>query len=443
MKIIISNSAIKSIKICSLLVGSLFLQEAYASPLVACYGYMMHSCPEPVDKIIPDPQRRFSWSQSEKVVGSKNMYHLFAGDVFLSSENNIQKLPVGQSVSNVEYKLDGKKLGISDYLKNQNITGLLVIKNGKIVLEHYGDSVNETTLWASRSVAKSIVSVLIGVAIKDHAIESVDTLITKYIPELESTAWEGVTLHQLMQHTSGIQWSEDLSDPNSDVSKMILCETAKDPYSCILSLVSGLARNPGVKPGERWSINTGGAWLVGLVLERATGMTIAKYLEKKVWQPAGMERDGVWYALKPGKVDMGGYGFNATLRDWGRFGLLVANNGVLSNGEHVLPGDWIKRSTDWTKADGSVKPWAPKGQHGYQWWYMGFAPGDEASYAPTSSFNSDESFWAYGIFGQAIAINQKENLIMVQWSTWGHAEGPDVLYSEQGVFFNSLIQALH
>jgi CubicO group peptidase (beta-lactamase class C family) len=110
----------------------------------------------------------------------------------------------------------------------------------------------------------------------------------------------------------------------------------------VLQLVRSLRRMPRVKPGDVWSYNTGGAWLAGRLLEQATGMTIARYLETRVWSRFAMESDGVWEALVKGQIDIGGHGFNATLRDRGRFGLFVADGGKLPSGDSLLPSDWLK-----------------------------------------------------------------------------------------------------
>jgi CubicO group peptidase (beta-lactamase class C family) len=211
-------------------------------------------------------------------------------------------------------------------------------------------------------------------------------------------------------------------------------------YDCVLHLIKSVKRKPGVNPGDVWSYNTGGAWLVGLLLERATGMNIAQYLERKIWSRYAMEREGVWEALVKNKVDMGGHGFNATLRDWGRFGQFVLDGGKLASGEQLLAEDWLQRSTQWTKAEGSVTDFAPHGQFGYQWWFNGLPPDIDAE--PNVTTSSDQTFWAFGIFGQFIAINPVEQLVVVQWSTWAQAETPDLLYEEQALMVNAVSNAL-
>ena len=401
----------------------------------------LQTCPQPFDKVLPAAKDMLTWDQATRVVGFRNTYRLYGGDVFATHGAKPYPLPeADHKLADVRYTLDGKPQGLADYLHNQSVTGLLVLKDGKVAYEHYAQGNTAQTLWTSRSVAKSVVSVLVGVAIKEGKIKSVDDKITQYVPELKGSAWADVTLHQLMQHTSGVVWDENYASKDSDFSHMTQCEAKPDPYQCVLNLVRSVKRKPGVKPGEVWSYNTGGAWLVGRVLENATGQTIAQYLEKQVWRRYAMQQDGVWHALVPGKVDMGGHGFNATLRDWGRFGQFVLSGGQLPGGEKLLPDDWIARSTHWTQAKGSVTAAAPNGQYGYQWWYN--APAPDAKAEPKKTAHSDQTFWALGIFGQTIAINPAEHLVVVQWSTWKNAETPSSLYDEQAVFVNAVAQAL-
>jgi CubicO group peptidase (beta-lactamase class C family) len=259
------------------------------------------------------------------------------------------------------------------------------------------------------------------------------------LPELKGSAWENVTLRDLLQHTSGVIWNENYADPTSEFAHLTLCEASPSAYQCVWQLISTLKRQPDISPGEVWSYNTGGAWLVGRVLERATGMTIADYLETRLWSRFAMESDGVWEALVKGQVDMGGHGFNATLRDWGRFALFVAGGGKLSSGQELLPKEWIAQSVTWSTAKGSVTPATPNGQYGYQWWFNGVDPARADT--DNAMQTAQHTFWAEGIYGQAIAINPSENLVMVQWSTWKEADTPPSLYDEQALFFNAVAHA--
>lgn len=379
-----------------------------------------------------------TWTPQQRIVGFRNTYRQYPQDAFHADPGHVLPLPAYKAVPKPRYIMNGRACGLEDYIGHQNVTGLLVLKDGQIVIERYTHGNTQSTLWTSRSVAKSIVSVLVGIAVHEGFIRSVDDQVTQYLPELEGTAWEGVSLRNLLQHTSGVRWNENYADTNSDFAQLNRCEAQQGAFDCVLQLVRSVQRQPGVSPGELWSYNTGGAWLVGRVLERATRMTVARYLESRLWRRVGMEADGIWEALVPGRVDMGGHGFNATLRDWGRFGWFVASGGRLPGGQALLPSDWMRQSTNWTRARGSVTPTTPEGQYGYQWWHLGAPQGSTDGVKVTAA----QTIWALGIYGQALAINPTSGVVMVQWSAHRDADGPDSLYDEQLVFFSAVEQAL-
>lgn len=348
-----------------------------ADQIAECGAAGLKVCPQPFDKTLFDPHAMLTWDQDNGVVGFRNTYRLYEGDVFSSKNAKPYPLPpASQALPAIHYSMNGTTYNLDNYLANQSVTGLLILKDGKIAYEYYGKGNTANTLWTSRSVAKSVVSVLVGVAIKEGKIKSVDDKITQYLPGAQGhRLGSGVTLHQLMQHTSGVVWDENYASPDSDFSDMTQCEAKPAPYDCVLNLVKSVKRKPGIKPGEVWSYNTGGAWLVGRVLENATGMTIAKYLERRVWSRYGMQQDGVWHALVKDKVDMGGHGFNASLRDWGRFGQFVLSGGQLPTGEKTpsrTTGSHVRRIGRPPKV--RLQRRAPNGQYGYQWWYSAPAP---------------------------------------------------------------------
>jgi CubicO group peptidase (beta-lactamase class C family) len=411
------------------------------SDLAQCESVGLSACPQPFDVVLPPAETMLSWDQRSRVIGFRNTYRLYQGDVFRTLGGKTYPLPAAsRALPAVHYRMEGRTYRLADYLRRQDVTGLLILKDQRVVYEHYGSGNTDKTLWTSRSVAKSIVSILVGMAIKEGLIGSVTDPITRYLPELKGSAWDGVSVRDLLQHTSGVAWNEHYADPNSDFARLTRCEASPEAYQCVLQLVGTLKRMPGVRPGEVWSYNTGGAWLLGRVLEKATGMTIAHYLETRLWSRYAMQSDGVWEALVKGRVDFGGHGFNATLRDWGRFGLFVAGGGKLSDGEELLPSDWIAQSVTWSKAKGSVTPETPDGQFGYQWWFGGVDPSRRDSDDVTRT--AKQSFWAEGIYGQTIAIDRAEKLVMVQWSTWKEAETPTSLYDEQALFFEAVAREL-
>lgn len=390
----------------------------FAADPTTCGRVALATCPTPFDKTLPDTKNMLTWSQADRVIGFRNDYRNYRGDVFHHGEARpLARAP--KQLGEVSYSVNGETWTLKDYLKRQDVAGMLVLKDGKVAYKYLGDGNTDSTLWTSRSVGKSVVSTLIGVALKEGKIHSLDDDITRYEPDLKGTAWEGTSVRQLMQHTSGVAWNESYTDPKSDFSVLTQCEANPGAYDCVRRLVSGLKR---VHPaGESWSYSSGGAWLLGDILERATGMPIAAYLEQSIWKPYGMANDGVWHAYQPGKHDVGAHGFNATLEDWGRFGEFILNEGRLPDGKQVLPQGWVDDASAWNQAAKSVSAAHPDGTYGYQWWNNA-VPANATNVTPSVEQSLKGSLWALGIYGQMIMVNRAENLVIVQWSTWPVAE---------------------
>ncbi|MUL46462.1 serine hydrolase [Mycobacterium sp. CBMA293] len=391
------------------------------------------TAPSPHDERLPDPKDMLTWSQAERVIGFRNNYRMYAGSVFRSGTPRPLQV-AATPLTDVTYRFDGQTYHLADYLEHQDATGLLVLKDGQVVCEYLGNGNTAETLWTSRSVAKSVVSTLVGVAAHEGAIASLDDPLTRYDSTLAGTAWDGVSVRQLMQHTSGVQWNEDYTDPGSEFSAMTRYEAGAEVYPAVSNLVRNLKRGNGIEPGQVWSYNSGGAWLLGDLLEKAVGMPLSRYLEQKIWIPCGMAADGVWHSYEG--HDTGAHGFNATLGDWGRFGLFVLNDGILPGGEKILPHGWVGDASDWSAV--SASPEHRSGAYGYQWWNNELPVDSEMPSAGDS-----ECLWALGIFGQMLAINRSENIVMVQWSTWPMAEPSfSAQPAEAAVMFEAFTTAL-
>lgn len=416
-----------------------FMTPAFAEQPQDCGGIELSTCPTPLDKTLPDTKDMLNWDQAARVIGFRNDYRNYAGDVFRHGKAT-RFVQAEKQLQDPTYSVNGKTYTLQDYLKRENVTGMLVLKNGKIAYKYLGEGNTDHTLWTSRSVGKSVVSTLVGIAIKEGKIKSLNDLITDYEPDLKGTAWEGVTLRQLIQHTSGVAWNEDYTNPESDFAHLTQCEAQPGTYDCVRKIITGLKRaHPA---GESWSYSSGGAWLLGDVLEKATGMPLAKYLEKTLWQPYGMAQDGVWHSYQQGKHDVGAHGFNATLEDWGRFGEFVMSGGQLPDGKTILPVHWLEQATDWNKAKNSVLAAHPEGMYGYQWWNNA-VPANAKNVTPAPSESLKGSMWALGIYGQVIMVNRAENLVIVQWSTWPQAE-PDFSAQplEASLMYSAIAQQL-
>jgi len=267
---------------------------------------------------------------------------------------------------------------VDQYLVQQSVAGLLVIKNGSIVYERYRLGNDRHSRWISYSVTKSVTSMLVGAAIKDGYIKSVSEPVTDYLPRLKGTAYDKTSIRDILQMASGVQWDETYADPNADINQV-----AWDT----LSVYEYLAAKPVAgQPGVTFNYNTAETNLVGTLLRSAVGNNLATYLEEKIWRPFGMEADASWNLSEPGGGEFGGCCLNATLRDYGRLGLFALNGGRLSKGEHVLPESWMREST--TPSRGLPR-------YGYLWW-----------------LGKNGVFEASGIFGQGISVNPDENLVI-------------------------------
>lgn len=159
----------------------------------ACTGTELSVCPAPFDAPLPDPHNMLTWSQTDRVIGFRNDYRNYAGDVFHHG-NAVPLQAAAKRLTDASYRVNGQTWNLQDYLRRQNVSGMLVLKNGKVAWKYLAEGNTDTTLWTSRSVGKSVVATLVGVAIKQGKIHSLDDLITQYEPDLKGTAWDGVTL---------------------------------------------------------------------------------------------------------------------------------------------------------------------------------------------------------------------------------------------------------
>lgn len=300
----------------------------------------------------------------------------------------VQTLPYDlQDFSDLRYEVDGRSYSLADYKVINDVAGLLVIKDGVIKYEDYGLGNDEDSLWVSFSMSKSVTSMLLGAAIRDGYIRSIDDRVADYLPLLRNSAYEEASIRGVLQMASGVAWDEDYEDPDSDVLSY--------PAMHVPEMLTFLGNKPRVaEPGTVFNYNTGETDLVGALVRAAIGNNLSAYLEHKIWQPFGMEDDAWWATHGPGG-ERGGCCINATLRDYGRIGLFALKDGVLPDGTRVLPEGWMEASTT---------PSPAYEGYGYLWWLTG-----------------NSSYDARGIFGQGIHINPKENLVIVVLSAWEQA----------------------
>ena len=306
------------------------------------------------------------------------------------------------------------KLGqdVDAYMKAQRNAGLIIIQDGKIRLEKYALDYSKEGRWTSFSVAKSLTSTMVGAAVRDGYIKSLDDKVTVYIPEMKGSAYDDVTITQLLTMTSGIKWNEDYEDPKSDVA--LFNEHQAEPGVDVTA--SYMRKLPREAPaGSKWVYKTGETNLIGVLVSKATGKKLSDYLSEKVWVPFGMRQDASWLLGSSGH-EISGCCIQASTRDMARFGQFILGGGVIG-GKAILPDGWIAKAT--TKQADIGNP--GKG-YGYQWWTY-----DDGTYA------------AQGIFGQGIFIDPKRKLVIATNGNWPKAT--DNAIGEQREAFYKSVQA--
>lgn len=291
-------------------------------------------------------------------------------------------------------------IDVSDFMEGQRAAGVLVIQDGKVRLERYGLGFTAEGHWDSFSVTKSVVSTLFGAAIRDGRIAGLDEPVTLHVPEMAGGAYDGVTLRQVLTMTSGVDWNEDYADPDSDVARLFVVEP-EPGLDATVSYMRRLGR--AAEPGVQWRYNTGETNLAGVILARAVGRSLSDYLGATLWSvEGGMEHPAFWMLDGQGR-EAGGCCLSASLRDWGRVGLLALEAGALPGGERITPVGWFAEATR-----NQVAFDTPDRGYGYLWWT---GPGDR--------------FDARGIFGQAIHVDPERRLVVVILSAWPAAGGAE------------------
>ena len=330
------------------------------------------------------------WDTEERRVGFRSIPEIFPTRRVASGERVYELSDRPTDLSGITYLVDGERFLLSDFLDMEGTISAIVIQNDDVLLETYRQGATRDDTWISFSVTKSITSMLIGAAIADGYIGSVDEPVAHYLPRLRGTGYEDATIRDVLHMASGIEWNEDYADPRSDVA---LAGGANG-----IELVRYLAKLPNAaEPGTRFNYNTGETNLVGEILRSAIGNNASTYLEHRVWKPFGMESDAFWVLSTDGGTELGGCCLSMTLRDYARVGIFAMKDGVLPDGTRVLPEGWMQAST--TPSRGYEG-------YGYLWWLFG-----------------EGTFAAQGIFGQLIFVDPESNLVIAMHSSAPAASG--------------------
>lgn len=283
----------------------------------------------------------------------------------------------------------------AEFMKDIDVTGFIVIKNDTLVFENYfrgNTSSSHTIAW---SMSKSFVSALVGIAVKEGKIRSLNDVAGKYVPQLKGTAYENVTLKNLLQMSSGVRWNEDYSDFNSDINR----------FGRVLALGLSFEKflmklDEDKAQGTYNRYNSSDTQVLGMVLTSATGYSISEYLELKIWKPLGMEGKA-WWLVDDHGIEFAAAGLSASLRDYARFGELYLHKGTWNNLE-LVPASWVKQShtpdaIHLLPGENDLSDFDLG--YGFQWWIL---DGNEGEYT------------ALGVYNQFIYINPTHNVVIVQ-----------------------------
>ena len=334
------------------------------------------------------------WSQEQKEANFPRMDSVFPARR-VPRGKQVRLLPAGAPLA--AFAPGGERRAMLDeHIVAHKVAGILVLHDGAVRLERHALGHSATGRWTSFSVAKSLTSTLVGAAIKDGYIGGLDDPIVKYVRELRGTAYDGVTVRQLLTMTSGVAFNEDYADPNSDIARLYR-EPPDAGVNATVSYVRKLARE--AEPGVKWRYKTPETNLIGVLVMAATRKRLSDYLAEKIWQPYGMEGDATWSIDHVGD-EQGGCCLQARLRDYGRIGQFVLEGGKIG-GRSIVPDGWFEAATR-KQADIGV----PGSGYGYQWWT-----------------SDDGTFQARGIFGQLIHLDPVRKLVVVMASAWPVATG--------------------
>lgn len=369
---------------------------------------------------VPNAVQLLRWHMNDAEINAlafRNMDTLFTTRPVPRS-GNVWRLERADHALDFTYSFGGQTYTPEQFLDRTYTDALLVMKDGRIVYENYRNNSDERTRFMGWSMTKSLVSILVGVALNEGKIASLDDPIDQYLPELEGGGYEGVTIRQILQMRSGVDYEERYDFQNPGVAASNHINALVKNVTRFVDPARTIPRAN--EPGAQFQYKTIDTAVLGWLLERVTGGPVAAYMAEHLWEPLGAERDG--FFIMDGQPGVGreftGAGFNATLRDYARVGLMMLNGGQ-GNGQQIVPAEWVSLSTDPIEFAQA----GDRSGYGMQWWTFGdsaysaiglqgqyiyvdpqtrtvvvklshFPPGDEAPSAETAAFLAAASAWA-------------------------------------------------
>ncbi len=343
----------------------------------------------------------------EQVELSRHIDRLFPTRTVKAASSPHQFGQRDASLENFSLTHEGVTYDIYDFMALNRVSGLMAVHDNDVVFEQYALGNTASTPWMSMSIAKSISSTLIGAALKDGHIESLDDAVSTYVPELVGSVYDDVSVEQILLMASGVAWDETYADPNSERRHMLELQLSQEP-GALLEFMGGLERAGA--PGEVWNYSTGETQLLSAIINGAVGTSASEYLSEKIWADYGMETDAKWWLDSEDGQEIGGSGLLITLADYARFGQFVLDE---YNAPNVLPEGWVAESARPHEIGGEEI------EYGYSWWPEG-----------------EGAFSAVGIFGQWIFIDPDNDMVISMTSAQPKAEAMEIVPITE--FFHAL-----
>lgn len=353
----------------------------------------------------------------------RSLYKIYPS-IRVEHSGEVSPLPVAIQALPETYVYKGETRRIADWLEKTQTTGFMVLKDGAVIHEQYERGNTAQTQSIAMSMSKSMISFLIGNAVRDGLID-INQAVDHYAPQLAAGGYKGVTVKNALQMSSGIGFNENYGDLSSDIVRYIiqmLTGSVKD-FTAQLQKVR-----------EQGTVNiyvSADTQVLSMVLEGATGKPMTDYFKEKLWSRLGAEADAYWLADSKGDAVAAG-GLNAVLRDYARFGLLYLNEGRNFKGEQLVPAEWVHASV--TPDSPHLMPGRPDAKlgksmgYGYQWWIPSNPQGD---------------FTAVGIYGQFIYINPQHKVVIAKTSAYAnYNKDGQQMKDESIVVFQAIADAL-
>lgn len=329
----------------------------------------------------------------------RGMDEIFFDTRTVHAGDDVWELDYNETALPETYEYDGETKSIDEFLEETWTTGMIVIYDDAVVYEEYFLGGDEASRHISWSVAKSFVSAMMGIAVDEGYIESIEDPATKYVPSLIGSGYEGVRIKDILQMSSGVRFDETYSDFFSDINRMGRVIALNTSLADFIATLEN-EREPGTY-NHYVSMDT---QVLGMVLMEATGKSLTELLEEYIWKPVGMETDAYWLVDGDG-AELAFGGLNAVLRDYARFGLLYLHDGRRGD-DQIVPEDWVTASVTpdaphLMPGDNPASDWVMG--YGYQWWIPAEPEGD---------------FMAIGIYNQFIYVNPDLGVVIAKNSAY-------------------------